>query len=144
MLSGMSGSISWDSNSAWGGWGSAGRDQGAGGSAASSDDLSGLPGATITSLSSPSGAPTSPTIVVTSSSKIRDTPASLSESSRGFPGRTGSSTAWPPGTRSVSRQSGGYIAHEFCNLRRDVHHVTNHDDRGRPDPFLCDTAFHMF
>jgi len=35
------------------------------------------------------------------------------------------------------------MAHEFCNLRPDVHHVTYHDDRGRPDPFLCDTVFHV-
>jgi hypothetical protein len=35
------------------------------------------------------------------------------------------------------------MAHEFSNLRRDVHHVTDHDDRGRPDSFLCDTVFHL-
>ena len=54
----------------------------------------------------------------------------------------------PPGCRlargSLSRSPGGYIAHEFCNLHRDVHHVADDDDRGRPDPLLCHKAFHSF
>jgi hypothetical protein len=72
------------------------------------------------------------------------TPASLSGISRVLRGRTKDPPARPPGTRSLSRSSGGYIAHELCDLHRDVHHVAYHHDRGRPHPFLCDTAFHMF
>lgn len=49
-----------------------------------------------------------------------------------------------PSTRSLSPSPGGYIAHELCYLRRDTHHVTDHDDRGRPDALSCHHAFHLF
>ena len=44
---------------------------------------------------------------------------------------------------SLSPSSGGYMAHEFSNLRRDADHVAYHDDRGRTDPLLCDKTFHL-
>ena len=49
-----------------------------------------------------------------------------------------------PSTRSLSSSPGGYTAHELCYLRRDIHDVTDHDDRGRPDALLCHLAFHLF
>jgi hypothetical protein len=49
-----------------------------------------------------------------------------------------------PSTRSLSPSPGGYIAHELCYLCRDTHHVTDHDDRGRPDALSCHHAFHLF
>jgi hypothetical protein len=49
-----------------------------------------------------------------------------------------------PSTRSLSPSPGGYIAHELCYLSRDIHYVTDHDDRGRPDALSCHHAFHLF
>jgi hypothetical protein len=49
-----------------------------------------------------------------------------------------------PSTRSLSPSPGGYIAHELCYLSRDTHHVTDHDDRGRPNALSCHHAFHFF
>jgi hypothetical protein len=49
-----------------------------------------------------------------------------------------------PSTRSLSPSPGGYIAHELCYLCRDIHHVTDHDNRGRPDALSCHHAFHLF
>ena len=49
-----------------------------------------------------------------------------------------------PSTRSLSPSPGGYTAHELCYLRRDSHHVTDHDDRGWPDTLSCHHAFHLF
>jgi hypothetical protein len=49
-----------------------------------------------------------------------------------------------PSTRSLSPSPGGYTAHEFCYLRRDTHHIADHDDRGRPDALSCHHAFHLF
>jgi hypothetical protein len=49
-----------------------------------------------------------------------------------------------PGRRSLSGSSGGYMAHEFRDLRRHADHVADHDDRGRPHPLLCYTAFYLF
>jgi hypothetical protein len=49
-----------------------------------------------------------------------------------------------PSTRSLSSSPGGYIAHQLGNLRRDRHHVTDHDDCGRPDALSCHHPFHLF
>ena len=49
-----------------------------------------------------------------------------------------------PSTRSLSPSPGGYIAHELCYLSCDIHHVTDHDDRGRPNALSCHHAFHLF
>jgi hypothetical protein len=49
-----------------------------------------------------------------------------------------------PSTRSLSPSPGGYIAHEPCYLRRDIHHFTDDHDRGRPDALSCHHAFHLF
>ena len=48
-----------------------------------------------------------------------------------------------PSTRSLSPSPGGYIAHELCYLRRDTYHVTDHDDRRRPNALSCHHAFHL-
>jgi len=48
-----------------------------------------------------------------------------------------------PSTRSLSPSAGGYIADQLCYLRRDTHHVTDHDNRGRPDALSCHHAFHL-
>jgi hypothetical protein len=49
-----------------------------------------------------------------------------------------------PSTRSLSFSPGGYTAHQFCYLRRDAYHVTDHDDCGRPDALSCHHASHLF
>ena len=48
-----------------------------------------------------------------------------------------------PSTRSLSSSPGGYTAYELCYLRRDTYHVTDHDDRGRPNALSCHHAFHL-
>ena len=64
------------------------------------------------------------------------------------PGGSSGVVEGPPGCRlargSLSRPSGGHIAHEFSYLHRNVHHVAYYDDRGRTDPLLCHKAFHLF
>jgi hypothetical protein len=49
-----------------------------------------------------------------------------------------------PSTRSLSSSPGGYLAYQFCYLRRDTHHVTDHDDRWRADALSCHHLFHLF
>jgi len=36
------------------------------------------------------------------------------------------------------------MAHEFCYLRRDLYHISYHDDRWRPQTPFGYLSFHLF